>query len=205
MSDSDSESPVELENLPSPTSSDLSEIEEAEEERDRPHGGQERDESEVESLSTECSYVSSTDDYEDYSEKYPELNFEENQQGLTIQEHSLYWVPGLPRLFNFSILDYGRTQRKRTGQRPTGSSSSSETEEGDNGDDETEADADDDDDDGKRAAKKIGSGHDSCKKSRAPYWIGCDSDCFKKRGKKKEKKLQAFLKNGSLRRGQNFR
>ena len=191
MSDSDSNSLAELEDLSSPASEDLAELEELENEdaRNPPRSEQDSDESDIESLSTECSYASSTDDYEDFSAQGPNLEFKENPKGLTIKDHNLYWVRGLPRLFNLSILDYGKRAPKKKTRKSSSSSSSSSSSE--SYDESQEA-----------GAKSV---HVGCNKSSKPYWIGCDSECFRKRGKPREKKLQAFLKNGSLRRGQNFR
>jgi len=166
----------------------------------------------VASLSPASSYYSSTDDYSDnlnHESKYvtsssssSSSSSSDDENGEASPSSSDYDHPhyhsepakkrpsGLPRIFKFSPKTYGpfkidwsarfdRQEPERRGGAKHG---------GDN-DEELNSYA-------ARAKEKDlwSKTCQSCSESESPYWVGCDSECYKKRGSSEEPKLSPFLR-----------
>jgi len=161
------------------------------------------DDSDFDSVDTVLSYCSSTDDYATFSD----LSSDADQQEVP----RLISETALNRLFKFPVKNYARKSRHSQKKPPRWAADTFSEEEDAAGPVASTSAA------ASRKERPIngsrspddGDDHDEsytcadCQHSASPLWLGCNRDCYKKRGRQGEKKLAPFLDYLEASRGLN--
>ena len=162
------------------------------------------DDSDFDSVNTVLSYYSSTDDYATFSD----LSSDTDQEVPSFQPQ---FETALNRLFKFPVKNYVRKSRHaQETLRRTADTFNKEVAAADPLPSTSAAAASRENQPTNFSpAPSDGDNHDelypcaNCQNSASPLWLGCNRDCYKKRGKQGEKKLAPFLEHLEASRGLN--
>lgn len=162
------------------------------------------DDSDFDSVDTVLSYYSSTDDYATFSD----LSSDTDQEVPSFQPQ---FETALNRLFKFPVKNYARKSRHaHETLRLTADTFNKEVAAADPLPSTSAAAASRENQPTNFSpAPSDGDNHDelypcaNCQNSASPLWLGCNRDCYKKRGKQGEKKLAPFLEHLEASRGLN--